>query len=114
MSVLALAPPAISMSRQAPAQPVMKHRKTISSLTPALLSVPQLPRRRCSAKVPITISSSYVSLGWWMVMSEDEQGYAPAAYLEPVEGGGKHVEQVVDGSGNCEGELVQLLVLNVQ
>jgi hypothetical protein len=24
--------------------------------------------------------------GWWMVMSDDEQGYAPAAYLEPVEG----------------------------
>lgn len=37
------------------------------------------------AKVRVTISDTSVSLGWWMVMSEDEQGYAPASYLEPVE-----------------------------
>lgn len=37
------------------------------------------------AKVPVTISESFVSLGWWMVMTEDEQGYAPAAYLEALE-----------------------------
>lgn len=37
-------------------------------------------------KVPLTLADSYVSLGWWMVMSEDEQGYAPAAYLEPLDG----------------------------
>ena len=42
-------------------------------------------RSRWGAKVPVTISDSYVSLGWWMVMSDDEQGYAPAVYLEPVE-----------------------------
>ena len=42
-------------------------------------------QRSRSAKVPVTISDSYVSLGWWMVMSDDEQGYAPAVYLEPVE-----------------------------
>ena len=37
-------------------------------------------------------------------MAEDEQGYAPAAYLEPVEGGGRHMEQVMDSTtGNCEG-----------
>ena len=42
-------------------------------------------RSRWGPKVPVTISDSYVSLGWWMVMSEDEQGYAPAVYLEPVE-----------------------------
>ena len=38
------------------------------------------------AKVRVTISDTCISLGWWMVMSEDEQGYAPASYLEPVEG----------------------------
>ncbi len=37
------------------------------------------------SKVRVTISDASVSLGWWMVMSEDEQGYAPASYLEPVE-----------------------------
>ena len=37
-------------------------------------------------KVPLTLSDSHVSLGWWMVMSEDEQGYAPAAYLESLDG----------------------------
>ena len=42
-------------------------------------------RSRWGPKVPVTISDSYVSLGWWMVMSDDEQGYAPAVYLEPVE-----------------------------
>ena len=41
--------------------------------------------KRQSNKVRVTISDTYVSLGWWMVMSEDEQGYAPASYLEPVE-----------------------------
>lgn len=42
-----------------------------------------------------------------MVMSEDEQGYAPAAYLEPVEGGGgKHVtdQMVEESSSTCKGE----------
>ena len=37
------------------------------------------------SKVPVTISDSFVSLGWWMVMTEDEQGYAPAAYLDTLE-----------------------------
>lgn len=37
-------------------------------------------------KVPLTLADSYVSVGWWMVMTEDEQGYAPAAYLEPLDG----------------------------
>ena len=46
---------------------------------------PSPGQRSRSAKVPVTISDSYVSLGWWMVMSDDEQGYAPAVYLEPVE-----------------------------
>jgi len=36
-------------------------------------------------KVPLTLSDNYVSLGWWMVMSDNEQGYAPAAYLEPMD-----------------------------
>ena len=40
-------------------------------------------------------------------MSDDEQGYAPAAYLEPVEGGGKQAleqQQALDGSTeSCEG-----------
>lgn len=36
-------------------------------------------------KVRVTISDTAVSLGWWMVMSDDEQGYAPASYLEPLE-----------------------------
>ena len=43
------------------------------------------PRSRRGPKVPVTISDSYVSLGWWMVMSDDEQGYAPAVYLESME-----------------------------
>lgn len=37
-------------------------------------------------------------------MSEDEQGYAPAAYLEPMEAVGKHVEQLMESGGSCEGE----------
>lgn len=37
------------------------------------------------SKVRVTISDTAVSLGWWMVMSDDEQGYAPASYLEPIE-----------------------------
>ncbi len=37
------------------------------------------------SKVRVTICDTSISLGWWMVMSEDEQGYAPASYLEPVE-----------------------------
>lgn len=40
------------------------------------------------SKVRVTLSDTSISLGWWMVMSEDEQGYAPASYLEPVEDGG--------------------------
>lgn len=39
-------------------------------------------------KVRVTISDTCFSLGWWMVMSDDEQGYAPASYLEPVEESG--------------------------
>ena len=26
--------------------------------------------------------------GWWFVNVEDEQGWVPASYLEPAEGGG--------------------------
>ena len=76
------------------------------SVSPALLAPPQHggARKRCCRKVPVTISNSYVSLGWWMVMSEDEQGYAPAAYLEPMEGASKHNEQMMDSSEACEGE----------
>lgn len=37
------------------------------------------------AKVRVTISDTAISLGWWMVMSDDEQGYAPASFLEPME-----------------------------
>ena len=50
-----------------------------------------------------------------MVMSDDEQGYAPAAYLEPVEGGGKQQLQqqnsLVDSShmDKCEGQKIQAL-----
>ena len=57
------------------------------------------PRSRRGAKVPVTISDSYVSLGWWMVMSEDEQGYAPAVYLEPMENNAEkdvHPEDSID------------------
>ena len=117
MSVLALTPPAISdMSRPTPTpatQPLHEKRsshpgrKGIRRLTPALLSVPRISRKRATAKVPVTISHSAVSLGWWMVMSDDEQGYAPAAYLEPVEGLRKqhNVEQQRMETENsiCEG-----------
>lgn len=98
MSVLALSPPAIgNMSRPSPTpatEPLhvqRHHDKSTSNhrLTPSLLTVPRISRKRATAKVPVTISHSCVSLGWWMVMSDDEQGYAPAAYLEPVEGAGK-------------------------
>ena len=44
-----------------------------------------MSRRPSRGKVEVTISDSAVSLGWWMVMAEDEQGYAPAAYLESLE-----------------------------
>lgn len=44
---------------------------------------------RRSSKVKVTLSDSFVSIGWWMVMSEDEQGYAPAAFLEPLENGNR-------------------------
>ena len=81
MSVLALTPPAISdMSRPTPTpatQPLHEKRsshpgrKGIRRLTPALLSVPRISRKRATAKVPVTISHSAVSLGWWMVMSDD-------------------------------------------
>ena len=110
--VLALSPPAVNnMSRPTPPPASMKHRNPVGRFSPALLRVPLRPRRRCSAKVPVTISHSYVSLGWWMVMSEDEQGYAPAAYLEPVEGGGgkRVTEQVMEeNSGTSEGEKTTL------
>ena len=74
-----------------------------------LLPVPVLPRReRRDSKVQITISSTFVSLGWWMVMSEDEQGYAPAAYLEPVEGRTSHDHMVeTENSSSSEGEDIE-------
>ncbi len=62
--------------------------------------------RTCSrhkSKVQITLSHNALSLGWWMVMSEDEQGYAPASYLEPAEGNSskdEHLEEGV-GQGGC-------------
>ena len=37
-------------------------------------------------KVKVTILDNEPSTGWWMVMADDEQGYAPAAHLEPLEG----------------------------
>ena len=43
--------------------------------------------KNSNSKVKVTISPNAVPVGWWMVMVEDEQGYAPASYLEPVEGG---------------------------
>ena len=86
------------MSVVAVARPCVMSAADSSSLPP-LLSVPPLPReQRRNSKVQITISDSYVSLGWWMVMSEDEQGYAPAAYLEPVEG--KNQDQLVDSTSS--------------
>ena len=63
---------------------------------PVVLHIMSLDRNL--SKVKITISDSTVSLGWWMVMADDEQGYAPAAYLEPVEGGGV----VGEGEGALE------------
>ena len=55
-------------------------------------------------KVRVTISDNAFTLGWWMVMSEDEQGYAPASYLEPVEGNSTekdvHMEEITD-QGRC-------------
>lgn len=52
------------------------------------------------SKVRVTISENAFTLGWWMVMSEDEQGYAPASYLEPVEGNSSerdvHMEEITD------------------
>ena len=118
--MVALVPPPVSnMSRRptpTPAQPAgnMKHCKTVSSLTPGMVTVPRISRRRCNAKVPVTISHSFVSLGWWMVMSDDEQGYAPAAYLEPVEGGVRQaVEQAMDSSETFEGVSELLVYLEI-
>lgn len=86
------------MSVVAVAQPPVMSAADSSSL-PSLLSVPLLPRQqRRNSKVQITISDSCVSLGWWMVMSEDEQGYAPAAYLEPMEE--KNQDQLVDSTSS--------------
>ena len=52
------------------------------------------------SKVRVTISDTAISLGWWMVMSEDEQGYAPASYLEPLDEsrseGDIHMEAITD------------------
>lgn len=42
-------------------------------------------------------------------MSEDEQGYAPAAYLEPMEAVGK--EQLMESGGSCEGEGVRYMTV---
>jgi len=30
--------------------------------------------------------------GWWFVCIEDEQGWAPSSYLEPLEGGDRNGE----------------------
>ena len=50
-------------------------------------------------------------------MSEDEQGYAPAAYLEPVEGKTNHDHMVeTDNSSSSEGEALQqycILILTI-
>lgn len=42
--------------------------------------------------------------GWWMVMVEDEQGYAPASYLETVNGGGNDTSHQDDDEGKGEGD----------
>ena len=66
-------------------------------------------QRSRSAKVPVTISDSYVSLGWWMVMSDDEQGYAPAVYLEPVEE--NNTEKDVHPQDNTDEGMVSAVIL---
>lgn len=120
MSLAAVLPTTItnmnSRPTPTPVQPVdMKHHKSVAGLKPAMVTVPRMSRRRCSAKVPVTISHSFVSLGWWMVMSDDEQGYAPAAYLEPVEGGGRAaVEQAMDGTESLEGEYSSTYIYKVR
>ena len=65
--------------------------------------------RTCSrrkTKVRVTLSDHEFSLGWWMVMSDDEQGYAPASYLEPVEGNSSKDEHLEEGTG--QGKCVSL------
>ena len=54
-------------------------------------------------KVKVTILGK-PSSGWWMVMAEDEQGYAPAAHLEPMEEGSPydHLATADDASGREE------------
>jgi len=56
-------------------------------------------RTRLKRKVRVTLSDNELCLGWWMVMSDDEQGYAPASYLEPVEGKSSREEHMEEGAG---------------
>lgn len=51
-------------------------------------------------KVRLTLADSYVSLGWWMVMSEDEQGYAPAAFLEPLDSSTSEKDFIINTADN--------------
>ena len=40
--------------------------------------------------------------GWWFVENAGSQGWAPAAYLEPVSGGQEdEVERFAPGNHNC-------------
>lgn len=55
-------------------------------------------------KVRLTLADSYVCLGWWMIMSDDEQGYAPAAFLEPLDASVTDRDLVME-AGDDEGML---------
>lgn len=48
------------------------------------------------SKVRVTLTANTFTLGWWMVMSEDEQGYAPASYLEPLNKNSEEEETDLD------------------
>ncbi len=56
-------------------------------------------------KVPLTLAESYVRLGWWMVMSDDEQGYAPAAFLESLNDGSQDKDEQLHTDAD-EGEII--------
>lgn len=62
-------------------------------------------------KVRVTISDNCFSLGWWMVMSEDEQGYAPASYLEPLGGSGSDDVHPEDHTNQGEWDQVRTYIM---
>ena len=45
------------------------------------------------------VTGCVMLLGWWMVLVGDEQGYAPASLLEPIDGSSSGDDDVYNDQG---------------